>query len=90
MALVRAALPDSARSVAERARAGPSVDPIRELAWLEAIVLTWLEDHDAAVDRLSLYFAANPGQVEAFARDDTWWLEDLRSVPAYQRLVGSR
>lgn len=89
MALVRADLPDSARSVAERARAGPDVDPIRELAWLEAIVLTWLGDYDAAVDRLSLYFAANPGQAEAFARDDTWWLEDLRDVPAYQRLVGS-
>lgn len=90
MALVRADMPDSARAVAERARAGPDVDPIRELAWLEAIVLAWLGDHEAAVDRLSLYFAANPGQAEAFARDDTWWLEDLRDVPAYQRLVGSR
>lgn len=89
MALVRADLPDSARAVAERARGGPEVDPIRELAWLEAIVLTWLGDYDAAVDRLSLYFAANPGQAEAFARDDTWWLEDLRDVQAYQRLVGS-
>lgn len=89
MALVRADMTDSARAVAERARTGPDVDPIRELAWLEAIVLAWLSDHDAAVDRLSLYFAANPGQAEAFARDDTWWLEDLRDVPAYQRLVGS-
>lgn len=90
MALFRAELPDSARAVAERARVGPDIDPIRELAWLEAIVLTWLGDHEAAVDRLSLYLAANPGQVEAFARDDTWWLRDLRPLPGYQRLVRPR
>jgi len=87
MALVRADLPDSARAVARRARAGTDVDPIRELAWLESIVLTWLGDYDAALERLALYLAANPGQVRAFARDDTWWLEDLRGQPGYARLV---
>lgn len=89
MGLVRAGLPDSAAAVAERARAGVGVDPVRELAWLEAIVLTWLGELDRAVDRLALYLAANPAQVSAFARDDTWWLEDLRSHPAYRRLVSS-
>lgn len=87
MALVRADLPDSARAVARRARAGVEIDPIRELAWLESIVLTWLGEYDAALERLALYLAANPGQVQAFARDDTWWLEDLREQPGYGRLV---
>jgi serine/threonine-protein kinase len=89
MGLVRAGLPDSAAAVAGRARAGVAVDPVRELAWYEAIVLTWLGELDPAVDRLALYLAANPGQVSAFARDDTWWLEDLRSHPGYRRLIGS-
>lgn len=87
MALVRAEMPDSALAVARRARAGPGVDPIRELAWLESIVLSWLGEYDTALERLALYLAANPGQVQAFARDDTWWLADLREQPGYARLV---
>lgn len=90
MGLAQAGLPDSARNVARRARAGTDVDPVRDLAWLEAIVLTQVGDYDAAVERLALYLAANPGQVTSFARDDTWWLQDLRSHPGYQRLVESR
>jgi serine/threonine-protein kinase len=90
MGLAQAELPDSARRVAQRARAGTDVDPVRDLAWLEAIVLTQIGDYQGAVDRLALYLAANPGQVASFARDDTWWLQDLRSYPGYQRLVESR
>jgi serine/threonine-protein kinase len=90
MGLAQADLPDSARNVARRARAGTDVDPVRDLAWLEAIVLTQVGDYDAAVDRLALYLAANPGQVASFARDDTWWLQDLRSHPGFRRLVESR
>jgi serine/threonine-protein kinase len=89
MGLVRAGLPDSARAVARRARAGPGVDPVRDLAWLEAIVLTWLGDYDDAVDRLATYMAVNPGSAALFAEDETWWLEELRSYPGYQRLVGT-
>lgn len=90
MGLVRAGLPDSARAVARRARAGPNVDPVRDLAWLEAIVLTLLGDYDDAVDRLATYMAVNPGSAALFAEDETWWLEDLRPYPAYQRLVDTR
>lgn len=88
MGLVRAGLRDSAVAVARAARKGVDVDPIRELAWLESFVHAWLGDMDAAIDRLSLYLAANPGQVEGFATDRTWWLEDLRSDPRYRQLVG--
>lgn len=89
MGLVQADLPDSARAVARRARAGTDVDPIRDLAYLESIVLTLLGDYDGAVERLATYIAANPGSAASFARDRTWWLEDLRGFPAYERLVAS-
>ncbi len=90
MGLVRAGLPDSARAVARRARADPSVDPLRELAFLESVVLSWLGEYDEAVDRLATYLAANPGAETMFTEGDSWWLEDLTSYPGYQRLVESR
>lgn len=90
LALVRAGLADSARSVMRRARVGSDVDPVRDLAWLEAVGLTWLGDYEEAVDRLAVYLAANPGQADSFAEDESWWLEDLRSHPRFQRLVTSR
>ena len=90
MALVRAGLPDSARAVAARARRGVDVDPIRELTWLESFVHVWLGDNDAAIERLSMYLAANPNQLEVFARDRTWWLEELREDPNYRSLVQTR
>ena len=90
LALVRAGLADSARSVMSRARVGPDVDPVRDLAWLEAVGRTWLGDYDEAVDRLAVYLAANPGQADSFAGDDSWWLADLRSHPGYRRLMAPR
>lgn len=90
MGLVRAGLPDSAVAVARAARKGVDVDPIRELAWLESFVHAWLGDPDTAIERLSIYLAANPSQVEGFAADETWWLEDLRSDPRYRQLVSGR
>lgn len=89
MALVRADLPDSARAVLQRARADTEIDPIRELSYFEAIARSWLGDFDEAFDLLATYLAANPGQIESFARDRTWWLKDLRADPRYASLVGS-
>jgi TolB-like protein len=86
-ALVRADLPDSALAVAARARAGVDVDPVRELVYFEAFVHAWLGDIDQAIDNLAVYLAANPSQVESFARDRTWWLEDVRPDSRYQALV---
>ena len=87
--LVRADMPDSARSVAAGARAGVDVDPVRELLYYEAFVHAWLGDHDQAIDLLATYLAANPSQVEAFARDRSWWLDDLRDEPGYQDLLNA-
>lgn len=88
-ALVRADMPDSARAVAVRARAGVEVDPVRELVYFEAFVHAWLGDIDQAIDNIATYLAANPSQVESFARDRTWWLEDVRQDPRYKALVRS-
>ncbi|MEN8143909.1 MAG: hypothetical protein ABFS14_03065 [Gemmatimonadota bacterium] len=90
MALVRAGLADSARAVLESARTGVDVDPIRELAMFEAIPRSWLGDMDEAVSLMATFLAANPGQVEAYASDRTWWFEDLRADPRYNSLLGVR
>lgn len=87
-ALVRAGMPDSARSVAKRSRLGPEGDPTRELLYLEAITHTLLGDEDEALSLLSQFLATNPGQRESIARDRTWWFEPLRDHPRYQVMVG--
>lgn len=88
MALARAGLADSARAVALRARASPEVDPVRELAYTESVVQTWLGDYEEALRLLGLYLAANPSEVESLAKDQTWYLEDLREQPGFRTLVG--
>jgi serine/threonine-protein kinase len=88
MALARAGLADSARSVAARSRADAEMDPPRELVSFEAIVRTILGDRDEAIRLLGVYFATNPQQRSSVDRDETWWYQDLRGDPRYQALVG--
>ncbi|MEJ2336865.1 MAG: hypothetical protein P8Y26_14715 [Gemmatimonadales bacterium] len=88
MALARAGLADSARAVASRARPGADVDPVRELAYTESEVHTWLGDYEEALRLLGLYLAANPTETESLAEDQTWYLEELRQQPGFQSLVG--
>ena len=95
MALVRANLPDSANAIAIRGRAGTEIDPVRELAQLEAIVRNWLGQYDAAADRLALYLTANPGTREAYRSgaeqgEVQWYLRELVDQPAFRRLVDLR
>lgn len=95
MALVRAGLPDSARSVARSARAGTDLDPLRELAQLESITQTWLGDVNEAVRLLSLYMSANPGALEGYRADAErrelpWYYQSLIDEPAFRSLVGVR
>lgn len=95
MALVRAGLPDSARSVARSARVGSDIDPLRELAQLESITQTWLGDVDEAVRLLSLYLSANPGaldglRADAERRELPWYHQSLIDEPAFRSLVGAR
>jgi hypothetical protein len=87
MALVRAGLPDSARSVATRARAGADLDPTRELAYWEAIVRSLLGDIDEALNQLSIHLAASPGAVES--SDQSWYLEELRKDPRFASIVNA-
>ena len=89
MALARAGLADSARSVAARSRADATIDPPRELVSFEAIVRTILGDKDEAIRLLGLYFATNPQQRSSVDRDESWWYQDLRGDPRYQALVGA-
>jgi hypothetical protein len=88
LGLVRAGLADSARHVAERARGDPAFDPTRELVSMEAMVRAALGDKDEAFRLLTTYLAVNPQSRAAMAKDDTWWLKDLRSDPRWLRVIG--
>lgn len=88
MALARAGLPDSARAVAVRSRADPSIDPARELVYFEVLLRNMLEDRDEALRLLGIYLATNPQDRASVASDDTWWLRGLRSDPRFKELVG--
>jgi tetratricopeptide (TPR) repeat protein len=88
MAIGRAGLPDSARRVAERARADATVDPTRDLAQLEAAVRAIIGDKDEALRLLATYVAANPQARGPMARDETWWWRDLRSDPRWRSMLG--
>jgi hypothetical protein len=85
-ALARAGLADSAQATARRARADP-IDPARELASMEAFVETVAGNEQGALQRLSEYLQASPGQRSEVAT--TWWFRDLRDSPTFRRLVGS-
>lgn len=89
MALARAGLADSARAVADGTTTTPDIDPVRELAYYEAIVRSWVGDTDEGLRLLGTYLSANPGRIEAFAEDDSWWLEELRKDPRYASLVAN-
>ena len=89
MALARAGLADSARSVAERSRADANLDPPRELVSFEAIVRIILGDKDEAIRLLGRYFASNPQQRSAQDRDESWWYQSLKGDPRYEALVGA-
>jgi TolB-like protein len=89
MALVRAGLVDSARRVAERARADASLDPTLELTYYESLMLALIPDHTAAFGRLSAYLAAHPLQAKNLAKDETWWTKELRSDPRWRSLIVS-
>ena len=89
IALARAGLNDSARSVIARSQADGQQDPTRELAYFEAVAQTLLGDQDRAFQLLALIVATNPSQRQSFAADQTWWFRELRRDPRYKTLTGS-
>jgi tetratricopeptide (TPR) repeat protein len=89
MTLVRAGLADSARSVAVRARADATVDPIRDLVYIEAMLRNMLGDRDEALRLVGSYLAANPQDRASLAKDYTWWWAGIRDDPRFRSLVGA-
>ena len=87
IALIRAGEPDSARAVAARSRGTTEIDPPRELTYMEAIVLAQLGDFDGAFQRLTTFLAANPQQRGSAGQDESWWFEDLKADPRWERLL---
>lgn len=93
MALARGGLPDSARAVALRGRAGAEIDPLRDLARLESVTRTWVGDYDEATRLLGLHIAANPGLAEAYRAEGDhgelpWYHRALADQPRFRTLVG--
>jgi TolB-like protein len=89
LALSRAGLADSARSVAVHSRGDVTVDPARELAYYEAVLRVVLGDKDEAFRLLSTYLASNPRERDSFGSDEeTWELRPLHDDPRWKTLVG--
>jgi tetratricopeptide (TPR) repeat protein len=84
--LARENMADSARAVAYRSRGNASVDPTRDLVYVEAFVRTLLGEFDEATDLLAEYMAAVGGDPSDI---DYWWFDDLRNEPRYQALLAS-
>jgi eukaryotic-like serine/threonine-protein kinase len=87
LALVRAGQMDSARSLARSAEGDPQIDPTGELTNLASIVFAQSGRKDAAIDLIARFLAANPQQRAFAAKDESWWLKDLRSDPRYVALL---
>ena len=89
MALANAGLRDSARAVALRSRADPSVDPTNDLMYLEVAARNVMGDRDEALRLLGRFLATNPQDRESIARDETWFYRGLRDDPRFVALVGT-
>jgi tetratricopeptide (TPR) repeat protein len=87
-ALVNAGLKDSADHVASRARTSDAtIDPNRELVYIEAALRNRLGDRDEALRLLQLYLAVNPQDATSLASDPSWWWQGLHDDPRFKRLV---
>jgi len=73
--------------VATRARADASVDPSRDLVYLEAIFRNLAGDREEALRLVGLYLATNPQERPLMAKDETWWWNGLRDDRRFKALV---
>jgi TolB-like protein/tRNA A-37 threonylcarbamoyl transferase component Bud32 len=85
--LARKGVADSAHRVAERSRGDPTVDPTRDLQYMDAFVETLLGNHASAVKALKVYLATNPDRRSSLAEDTGWWFRGLQDDPEFQRMV---
>jgi TolB-like protein len=88
--LARGGYADSSRAVLLRARADRDLDERRELAWTEAFMRVLLGDHDEAIELLTEWMAANPGEIHGAEEEgyENWWWRDIRDDPRFRRVVG--
>lgn len=95
IALARAGMADSAKSVIYAARAGADIDPLRDLAQLESITWSVLGNTKEAVRQLEVYLSANPQalhglRTDAQRHDLPWYHQPLLDEPEFRALVGLR
>jgi len=90
IALARAGLGDSARSLASRSEGDPTIDSNRNLLELAVIVYETLGDNKEALKQLAVFLAANPGAREGLQTDTHWSYRELAKDPAYKALIGTR
>jgi len=89
--LARAGLPDSADAVLRSARADPSVDPDRNLAFDEAFMRILLDQEDAAIDLLKVFLLAHPDQDHGLGHGGQlyWWWRPLRDHPRFGEVASA-
>ncbi len=86
--LARAQMPDSAKAVIARSKAGPDIDPERELLGIEALDWLALDDKKTAVERLRVYLTASPEHRAGWRWTSHWWWRDLQDDPEFRHLIG--
>jgi serine/threonine-protein kinase len=82
-AVGRAGMKDSASRIMLAARAGPDVDPERELLTIEAFVRDLLGERDEALALLKQYLTLQPDHRRGFRESQSWWWRGLKSDPAF-------
>jgi tetratricopeptide (TPR) repeat protein len=89
-AVGRAGMKDSANRIMEAARAGPDIDPERELLTVEAFVRDLLGERDEALALLKQYLTLQPDHRRGFRDSQSWWWRGLKSDPRFREVVGLR
>jgi serine/threonine-protein kinase len=83
--LVRAGLPDSARSVLAASRVDRATRITRNLLYNEAYIHVLLGDYDEAIDLLVEYVASNPRSARRLEAGEMqfWWWRELAEHPRF-------
>ncbi len=89
-AVGRAGLKDSANRIMLAARAGPDVDPERELLTIEAFVRDLIGERDESLALLKQYLTLQPDHRRGFRDSQSWWWRGLKSDARFRELVGLR
>ncbi len=85
----RAGLADSANAVLTAARLTPTQDPEAELTSVEAAMRALMGDTEGSIGLLRRYVALNPGHF-AGREGLTWWWDNLRGNPEFEKIRAMR